>query len=119
MCCGLYVRRTNARKVHDYLGARWISFRQQAERQGVIAFDNARPVPELIAIEHDDYHAEHVGMTVDGRQFFLTDSFDPATGGGAACNFFPHQTSARRIIALTTSGCIRPTGAMYTWPSQL
>ena len=28
--------------------------------------------PELIAINHDDYHAEHVGRTADGRQFFLT-----------------------------------------------
>jgi hypothetical protein len=36
--------------------------------------------PERIAIEHDDYHAEHVGRTSDGRQFFLTTPFDPAIG---------------------------------------
>ncbi|WP_196240427.1 hypothetical protein [Dyella choica] len=36
--------------------------------------------PTLIAIEHDDYHAEHVGVTGDGRQFILTTPFDPAVG---------------------------------------
>jgi hypothetical protein len=36
--------------------------------------------PELIAINHDDYHAEHVGRTRDGRQFFLTTPFEPALG---------------------------------------
>ena len=36
--------------------------------------------PELIAINHDDYHAEHVGHTQDGRQFFLTKPFEPAAG---------------------------------------
>ena len=36
--------------------------------------------PALIAIDHDDYHAEHVGRTADGRQFFLTTPFEP--GGG-------------------------------------
>ena len=36
--------------------------------------------PDLIAINHDDYHAEHVGHTVDGRQFFLTRPFEPAIG---------------------------------------
>jgi hypothetical protein len=34
--------------------------------------------PELLAIDHDDYHAEHVGHTPDGRQFFLTTPFVPA-----------------------------------------
>jgi hypothetical protein len=36
--------------------------------------------PKLIAINHDDYHAEHVGHTKDGRQFFLTNPFEPAVG---------------------------------------
>ncbi|SCG67672.1 hypothetical protein [Micromonospora inositola] len=50
--------------------------------------------PALIAIDHDDYHAEHVGHTPDGRQFFLTTPFvpgDPETGTGAefvACFLF-------------------------------
>ncbi|MEU2610087.1 hypothetical protein ABZ570_00630 [Micromonospora sp. NPDC007271] len=42
--------------------------------------------PQLIAIDHDGHHAEHVGHTADGRQFFLTTPFepgDPETGGGA------------------------------------
>ncbi len=40
--------------------------------------------PDLIAIEHDDYHAEHVGQTADGKQFFLTTPFVPRSseGGG-------------------------------------
>jgi hypothetical protein len=35
-------------------------------------------IPDLIASNHDDYHAEHVGRTADGRQFFLTTPFVPA-----------------------------------------
>ena len=34
--------------------------------------------PALIAIDHDDYHAQFVGRTTDGRQFFLTTPFEPA-----------------------------------------
>jgi hypothetical protein len=34
--------------------------------------------PALIAINHDDHQAEHVGHTRDGRQFFLTNPFEPA-----------------------------------------
>ena len=33
--------------------------------------------PSLIAINHDDYHARHVGHTVGGRQFFMTTPFLP------------------------------------------
>jgi hypothetical protein len=40
-------------------------------------------IPDLIAINHDDYHAEHVGRTADGRQFFLTTPFVPASYVGA------------------------------------
>lgn len=43
--------------------------------------------PELIAISRDDYHAEHVGTTSDGRQFFLTTPFEPAIGGNAGSEF--------------------------------
>lgn len=35
--------------------------------------------PELIAIDHDDYHAAYVGRTADDRQFFLTFPFVAAT----------------------------------------
>ncbi len=34
--------------------------------------------PEKLAIDHDDHHAEHVGHTRDGRQFFLTTPFLPS-----------------------------------------
>ncbi len=37
--------------------------------------------PEIIAINHDDYHAEYVGRTADGRQFILTSPFEPAISG--------------------------------------
>jgi hypothetical protein len=37
--------------------------------------------PDMIAIEHDDYHARHVGWTADGRQFILTTPFEPARDG--------------------------------------
>ncbi len=43
--------------------------------------------PDTIAIEHDDYHAKHVGCLPDGRQFFLTTPFVPATGGSAGREF--------------------------------
>src|SRR5262245_13308422 len=36
--------------------------------------------PTLIAIEHDDDCASHVGRTADGRQFFVTTPFLPALG---------------------------------------
>lgn len=43
--------------------------------------------PKLVAIDHDDYHAEHVGRTSDGHQFFLTLPFVPAIGGRNGCEF--------------------------------
>ena len=43
--------------------------------------------PSLIAINHDDYHAEHVGRFSDGRQFILTNPFEPAIGGNPGCEF--------------------------------
>lgn len=43
--------------------------------------------PDLIAIDHDDYHAEHIGRTRDGRQFILTNPFDPANGEIPGCEF--------------------------------
>ncbi len=36
-------------------------------------------LPKLIAIDHDDYHADLVGKTPDGRQFFITEPFEPTT----------------------------------------
>ncbi len=33
--------------------------------------------PELVAIDHDDYHAQHIGVTQEGLQFFLTNPFEP------------------------------------------
>lgn len=43
--------------------------------------------PEMVAIDHDDYMASHVGTTADGRQFFLTTPFEPAIGGSPGCEF--------------------------------
>ncbi len=50
----------------------------------------SRP-PERIAINHDDYKAEHVGHTKDGRQFFLTNPFVPAD---------PPRDGGREFVAL-------------------
>ncbi|WP_394541200.1 hypothetical protein PRJ39_12425 [Lysobacter enzymogenes] len=46
-----------------------------------------RTLPALIAIDHDDYHAEHVGRLADGRQFFLTTPFAGALQGQAGNEF--------------------------------
>ncbi|RYD85064.1 MAG: hypothetical protein EOP84_03690 [Verrucomicrobiaceae bacterium] len=43
--------------------------------------------PELIAIEHDDYHARYIGRTADERQFFLTTPFVPAIDGNSGREF--------------------------------
>src|SRR3954470_24057006 len=43
--------------------------------------------PDFIAIDHDDYHAKHVGWTADGRQFFLTTPFEAACGDRAGGEF--------------------------------
>ena len=43
--------------------------------------------PDLIAIEHDEYHAKHIGHLQDGRQFFLTTPFIPAIRGNAGKEF--------------------------------
>ncbi len=40
--------------------------------------------PDLVAIDRDDYHAKHVGRTEDGRQFFLSTPFEPASEVGAS-----------------------------------
>ncbi len=37
--------------------------------------------PTLIAINHDNHHATHVGRTFDGKQFFVTTPFVPAIDG--------------------------------------
>ena len=40
--------------------------------------------PDLIAIDHDDYAAQYIGRTADGRQFILTTPFEPAMNGPGA-----------------------------------
>ena len=44
-------------------------------------------IPDTLPINHDDYHAKHIGRTADGRQFFLTTPFVPAIGGDDGCEF--------------------------------
>lgn len=39
--------------------------------------------PERIAIDPDDHHARYVGRATDGRRFFLTNPFEPASRVGA------------------------------------
>ncbi len=47
--------------------------------------DNERPIK--IAIDHDDYHAEHIGRTKDNHQFFLTSPFEPSINGSKGCEY--------------------------------
>jgi hypothetical protein len=47
----------------------------------------AKRAPTLIAIDHDDYHATHVGRTADGRQFFLTTPFVAESSDSAGREF--------------------------------
>ncbi|WP_369142023.1 hypothetical protein [Streptomyces sp. R44] len=59
--------------------------------------------PALVAINHDDYHAQHVGRTADGRQFFLTTPFVPAIGteaGGEFVALFLFNATGRFIEAV-------------------
>jgi len=43
--------------------------------------------PETITIDHDDYHAEFVGITSEGNQFFLTNPFEPASSDQEGCEY--------------------------------
>ncbi|WP_108651543.1 hypothetical protein [Dongshaea marina] len=43
--------------------------------------------PELIAINHDEYYAKHIGVTPDGLQFFLTNPFEPDSQGKKGCEY--------------------------------
>jgi hypothetical protein len=58
--------------------------------------------PDRIAIEHDDYHAKHVGWTTDGRQFILTTPFQPARGnnpGGEFVALYVFDTDGKLLEA--------------------
>ena len=43
--------------------------------------------PESIAIDHDDYHAQHIGTTQDGNQFFQTTPFEAASDTSKGCEY--------------------------------
>ncbi len=43
--------------------------------------------PEKLAIDHDDYHAEHIGRTQANQQFFLTTPFEPAIDDKEGCEY--------------------------------
>jgi hypothetical protein len=58
--------------------------------------------PDRIAIEHDDYHAKHVGWTTDGRQFILTTPFQPAMDdnpGGEFVALYVFDTDGKLLEA--------------------
>lgn len=46
-----------------------------------------RKKPQLIAIDHDEHHASHIGHFSNGRQFFLTTPFVSASGADAGREF--------------------------------
>ena len=43
--------------------------------------------PVTVAIDHDDYHAEHVGRTQEGLQFFLTTPFEAPLSNTQGCEY--------------------------------
>jgi hypothetical protein len=47
----------------------------------------SQSAPALIAIDPDGLCAQYVGKTADGRQFFLTNPFEPAIGNHPGCEF--------------------------------
>jgi len=47
----------------------------------------AQLVPKKIRINHDDYQAQHIGHTADGRQFSLTNPFVWAMGNNPGREF--------------------------------
>jgi hypothetical protein len=53
--------------------------------------DKTEPInwgpPQLITIEHDDYHAKYIGRTNEGLQFFVTALFVPAMFGNPGNEF--------------------------------
>jgi hypothetical protein len=59
-------------------------------------------IPETFPINHDDYHAKHIGRTADGRQFFLTTPFVPAIcdqTGGEYIALFTFDTNGELLDA--------------------
>jgi hypothetical protein len=46
-----------------------------------------KKAPKLIALQHDDYAAEYIGRTKDGRQFFITTPFVPGLGNDPGREF--------------------------------
>src|SRR5262245_65388107 len=47
----------------------------------------AKGPPKSVALANDDDTAKHVGRMADGRQFFLTNPFVPASGGNPGREF--------------------------------
>jgi hypothetical protein len=58
--------------------------------------------PESIALDPDEYYAEFVGHTADGRQFFLTTPFEPGGREFIALYLFDSfgKLSEARIVDL-------------------
>ena len=59
-------------------------------------------LPDTFPINHDDYHARHIGRTADGRQFFLTTPFVPALGneaGGEYIALFTFDAKGKLLAA--------------------
>jgi hypothetical protein len=55
--------------------------------------------PDTISISRDDYLAEHVGRTPDGRQFFLTLPFDPSDRGEQFVALYLFDAAGRLLQA--------------------
>lgn len=92
--------------------------------------------PELFTIAPDDYHAQYIGLTNEGRQFFLTTPFVPAMNGTVGRDFLAlylfdtaGQLLENHIEALPSrtelglqrfpAGNAVPTDIMAEWQSEL
>ncbi len=63
-------------------------------------------IPDTFPINHDDYHAKHIGRTSDGRQFFLTTPFVAAVGdetGGEFIALFTFNSDGKLLDATIDS----------------
>jgi len=83
---------------HDPATTGWVELTDVDEEEEV---ESSRRLdllpPVLVALNRDDQSAEYVGKTKDGRQFFMTTPFIPATS-----NFVADGQGGREFLALYT-----------------
>lgn len=77
--------------------------------------------PEYVEIEHDEYSAQYIGQTTDGRQFFFTTPFVPAFGGAPGREFlalYTFDASGNLLEARIEDLGVRKDLAKATWEEK-